>query len=1019
MKRSLLRGASPWVFALAALSLAGVATAQEVDRPQPQAEPSEAAEVEEVVVTGSLIRGTPEDAALPVDVISSEELQKQGSPTVVELLKALPVSNGVLGDTNQFDSRAQGSEGVGSVNLRGLGPNRTLVLLNGRRLTNSPFGLAGAGVVNTNLIPINAIGRVEVLKDGAAATYGSDAIAGVVNFITRDNFEGLEVNGDYRFVDGSSGDWQVGANWGWQGDNADVFLSLGAQHRGELAVLDRDFTQSEYVENPEGGYSAASNPGTFLSFTAPAATAATLFRDPQCVALGGYAGFSGTTPACFNQYVDFDNLVEEENRIQGFGSINVDLTDNHEFHVEGHYSRTEIPQWKTTPSYAILSSPSPEAQLAGALQPFYTGRFFVPTYAPGLRDFTAKNPQLANLNNFGAAYLAPAARPLFVGGNPLFDAEGASIGKRLYESFRVSGGFRGDLGIGDLQYDVALTYSQEASSRTGYDTLTNRFALALQGFGGPGCDRQPNVPGIQVGATNTTVTSANAATLAGTNGCGYFNPFSNAIQANVITGQTNPQYNPAVANDPALIGWFFRQLRTDQQAALFVADAVISGSTGLELPGGPVQFAVGGQIRQDFFERQDDPASNELVNPCVASPDFFNDVCTGAQANGPYVFLGTGTPSDLSNDVYALFGELQLPVTDTFNVQLAARYEDYGGAVGSTFDPKISARWQIVDWLALRGSAGSTFRGPPTTQLAPGDITSLQSILGTFRAVDIAGNPNLEPESAETYSLGVILDVGGFKGSIDYYRFDFENPIVAEPVGGIVNAVFPNGATGANNCANPAFAPLVQRFTFTGGVCSAANIGRLFTQVVNGAPVKTSGFDVLADYDFGDRFGGELSVGASATYVLEYKTEAQTVAGIPVTPAFEAVGFLNYQTTAYPLPEWKGQAYAEYERGDHLVRFQVNYIDGYTDQRASLFAPGVYRDSTGAPITVSGGRTLDAFVTADLTYRAQLPWDVTLTANVDNVFDEDPPLARLDLSYDPLTHDALGRTFKLGLRKRF
>ena len=101
----------------------------------------EATEVEEVVVTGSLIRGTPEDAALPVDVISQEDLEKQGSPTTVELLKALPVSNGVLGDTNQFDSRAQGSEGSGSVNLRGLGPQRTLVLLNGQRLPINPFAV--------------------------------------------------------------------------------------------------------------------------------------------------------------------------------------------------------------------------------------------------------------------------------------------------------------------------------------------------------------------------------------------------------------------------------------------------------------------------------------------------------------------------------------------------------------------------------------------------------------------------------------------------------------------------------------------------------------------------------------------------------------------------------------------------------------------------------------------------------------------------------------------------------------
>ena len=131
----------------------------------------------DIVVTGTLIRGTSESGALPVDVISSADLQKQGSPSPVELMKSLPTSNGVLGDSNQTDSRSQGAEGVATVNLRGLGPQRTLVLLNSKRLVNAGIGIPA---VDINLIPAAAIGRVEVLKDGAAATYGSDAIAGVV-----------------------------------------------------------------------------------------------------------------------------------------------------------------------------------------------------------------------------------------------------------------------------------------------------------------------------------------------------------------------------------------------------------------------------------------------------------------------------------------------------------------------------------------------------------------------------------------------------------------------------------------------------------------------------------------------------------------------------------------------------------------------------------------------------------------------------------------------------------------------
>lgn len=189
-----------WLAVAAAFGFGGAsqqAAAQEAPAP---------AETDEVVVTGSLIRGTPEDAALPVDVFTAVDLERVGSPTVTELIKSLGVSSGVDGETNQFTSN--GLEGLGNVNLRGLGPSRTLVLFNGRRMVSAPYGVgeSAQSFVDTNLIPPAAIGRVEVLKDGAAATYGSDAIAGVVNFITKRGFNGLEIGGNYSFIDSSDGD---------------------------------------------------------------------------------------------------------------------------------------------------------------------------------------------------------------------------------------------------------------------------------------------------------------------------------------------------------------------------------------------------------------------------------------------------------------------------------------------------------------------------------------------------------------------------------------------------------------------------------------------------------------------------------------------------------------------------------------------------------------------------------------------------------------------------------------------
>jgi iron complex outermembrane receptor protein len=997
MKRTVfLRGGSS--LALAVALTTGVAHAQT----RPDTAPTE---VEEVVVTGSFIRGTPEDAALPVEVIGAEELQKRGSPSTVELLKALSVSSGVLGDTNQFDSRAQGSEGSGSVNLRGLGSQRTLVLLNGRRLAINPFGAAGAGIVDTNIIPAAAIGRLEVLKDGAAATYGSDAIAGVVNFITKKNFNGLEVGADYRVIDGSDGDYGLNATFGKIWENGNVLVSAGWQHRSKLSVADRDWANQPYLSNPEAGWSAAGNPSTFI----PLASTTNGMRDPACSGLGGYPGFSGLTPVCYWHYTPFDNLVEKSDAVQIYGEVNADLSAKTKFHVEVLYAHTDVPDWNTSPSYAALAVPTAEASPIA-------GRYIVPASNPGLIAFMAANPtvQLTNLAT-GATTTSPSSifafgainaanRPFGIGGNPKF-GYGPSIGSRSFDAFRVSGDLSGEFDNG-IGWNVALTYSQEIGVRTGYDTLVNRFALALQGLGGPLCDSNPSLPGIQG--------------TAGVGQCMYYNPFASAIPSNAITGTANPAYNSALANNKDLVDWFFKKLSTKQSSRLFVGEAVLNGKTTISLPGGDIAWAAGVQYRRTYFKADYNDISNAAINPCVNTPDFGVTTCTGSARNGPFMFLGVGNEADNQSDVMAAFGELSVPITETFQAQLAARFEDYGGAVGSTFNPKASVRWQAMPWLAVRASAGSTFRGPPDPLTTTTSVTSLQGILGVFRAVDIFGNPNLNPEKANTYNGGLLFNVGNFKASVDYFQFDFKNPIVAEPVAGIVSALYPNGAAGANNCADPAYAGLVARFTFN-GACGTptTSIARLRTNYINGAAVKNSGFDFSADYRFQDVLGGELALGGSATYISEYKVGATTVEGVVVEKAFDAVGLLNYQTTVVPIPKWKGDVFAEWNMGPHNLRLTVHYIDSYTDQRTAPFAANAYKDSTGAGVTVSAGKKIDAQVLTDLAYRVFLPWDTTVTAAITNLFDKDPSYARLDLGYDPFTGDPLGRTYKVGLRKKF
>lgn len=969
---------------------------------------SEVAEV--VIVTGSYIRGTAEDAALPVDVISAEDLAKQGSPSTLEMIKGLSVSNGVLGDTNQFDARAQGSEGSGSVNLRGFGPQRTLVLLNGRRMVASPFLL---GAVDTNFIPLAAIGRVEVLKDGAAATYGSDAIGGVVNFITKENLRGVDVAADFKQIEDSDGDYSASGAFGWGNDRMHGLFAVGYQHRSELLVKDRDWAHQDYLTNPQGGWSAAGNPSSYIATGVVAPSAANPLgiaspapvRDPQCGALGGFAGrVASGASVCYWQYSVYDALTEEEDRYQVYTDFNFDITDSTAFHFEAMYADTEIPVYRTSPSYAALQTPTSPVP----------GQFLVRANNPGWAPFMAANPGTLAPNATGA--LLVANRPFALGGNPLFNY-GSSEGPRNYDGFRVSAGLNGDISD-SLSWDVAATYMEQNATREGRDTVVNRYQLALLGLGGPNCNIAANTPGA--------------------NGCFFYNPFNNAIPGNPITGQGNSQFVAGAANENReLLNWMFPVVSTDQQTTILVIDAVLSGSTGINLPGGALAWAAGAQYRDSSFEATYSDLNNFAVTPCVASVGtgiIGPSACTPAQLAAPtgaLLFLGGANNRDLDQDVSAVFAELSLPITDSFQAQLAARYEDYGGDIGSTFDPKLSLRWQLFDAFALRGSVGTTFRGPALQQTDASSVTSLQSVAGTFRAIRTFGDPGLKPESALTFNVGMLVKAGGFNAALDYWSFDFEDQIVNEPVAGIATFVF----QGTPNCSQGINGPLAGRFAFRDGGnaagqglndgvindldCTTANITRLDINVINGPDVKTDGIDLSTAFDW-DMLGGTATVGVNATYVLKYDVDAPIVNGIAVSPAFDAAGKLNYQTTAFPLPQIKGNAFVQFSHGPHNFRYTMNYIDDYVDQRTDIFSPSLANSAApNAAATILGGKKIDSTVFHDLNYLLQLPWETTLSLSVENLTDEDPSFARLDLSYDPFTSSAIGRTYKVGLRKRF
>jgi iron complex outermembrane recepter protein len=377
--------------------------------------------------------------------------------------------------------------------------------------------------------------------------------------------------------------------------------------------------------------------------------------------------------------------------------------------------------------------------------------------------------------------------------------------------------------------------------------------------------------------------------------------------------------------------------------------------------------------------------------------------------NGPFTFFGALPDYDLDYSVVAVFGELQAPLTDNLTATLAVRHEDYGGNIGATTNPKIALKWNVTDWLAFRGSAGSTFRAPPQTQIAPSATTNLAytTLAAGYRAYDLWGNPNLKPEKADTLNLGALFDFGDFRASLDYWRFNFKGPIDNEAGSDILNALFPNGAAGANNCNNPAYAALLARVSFT-GACSASAINRVRINYVNGPDIQTSGLDFSASYRARDVAGGSMNFGLDLTYVLEFVVDETRIEGIVVAPETDYTGTMDYLGYG-SQPQWKATAFAEYARDIHNLRWTVRYVDNMVDTRGG----------TSTFATNQRGRKIDAFITHDLAYRVFLPWDTTVTASVINVFDTDPPFARLDLSYDPFTANPLGRYYKLGVTKRF
>jgi iron complex outermembrane receptor protein len=438
-----------------------------------------------------------------------------------------------------------------------------------------------------------------------------------------------------------------------------------------------------------------------------------------------------------------------------------------------------------------------------------------------------------------------------------------------------------------------------------------------------------------------------------------------------------------------------------------VVETVFDGTIpGISLPGGDVGWALGAQWRYDRLQTTAPDFYDVNATPCVDSVPFGDGLPTCTGGTGPYTFYSAIQEVDVDRIVRSGFAEIRLPVLDNLEVNGAIRYEYFGGEVGGTTNPRISARWQALPWVAIRGSAGTTFRSPPQTALTPGFSKglaqfNLPGVGSLYRPVLTNNNPNLKPETADTYNVGVIFNVGNFKATIDYFKFKFKDEITTETAASIVATMFPSATASTWQCGN---AQLRSRFQFADNICQPANVLGVSNNIINGPNVDTSGVDFSASYNWPDAFmGGDAQFGIEGTYTIGYERGALvTLDGFTIAAPINRAGKSELLSAFYSYPRTRANLWAQWNRDGHNIRWTTHFKDG--------------------PINVVGASLLHTKdeITHDLVYTGTIPWgDVQVTAGVINIFDKDPPFTRSQYNYDYTNAYFLGRTFQFGVKKRF
>jgi outer membrane receptor protein involved in Fe transport len=1014
--------------ALVAMTLTvGGAMAQQAG-PAPQGgEEPEATQVEEIVVVGSQIRGARTTGALPVAVLGQEEIAATGAVSGDDLFRSIPQMGDVLFDSANNPQTSNSARGdVNSVNLRSLGVGNTLVLLNGRRLVQHPTsqGTSDTGTVpvqsfNSNAVPVAGLERVEVLLDGAAAIYGADAVAGVVNTVLQDDFDGLSMDLQYGGAEGTGmREFEANVFAGKDFDRGNVSMFVNYSDRTALMAEDQDFTRSDDMRpffSQFAGYETSAVPdgrsshSPWAQLSIPATTTALRPRQGTTV-LTTAAGAFHYQPESFGcTGVDLGDVCLVSGTVAYSGA-------NREMRYDTRYGTTVRPSverlnvfatghYELTPNITAFGEIGVYAAESKAIQPpvVNLNGLWIPAsnYYNPFGPVTFANGQ-ANPNRLPNLVNVPASGLNVRLGNYRFvDTGFQEVTVKNYQA-RALGGLRGEWR--GFDWETALLYSEAEAE-----------------------DISPNINMTKL-QQQLALSTPDA-----------YNPFGGGCV-------DTPSYRDCLSSSQAAIDAITFDMKRVSRTTLALADFKISRSDLMGLPAGSLGIAAGVEVRR---ETQSDDRDANLDGTFT-----FLDMVSGETnlSNVSAVSPNPDTEGDrtvagafIEFAVPVVSPEMNIPFVYSLDFQLAGRAEHYSD-FGSVAKPKIAMAWDIVDGLRVRASYSEGFRAPNLEQVNATQYARLASgtdyykceadlragRIATFNACTrtgsasllISGNPDLEPEESTNQSVGLVFQPrfvpeawGDFTFTVDRWKIEQEKIV------GLLGAQNARALDyllrmqGGSNSLVTRSAPTsddVALFAGT-GLTPVGDITTIQDQFINLLPQTVEGVDFGVSWTKRRTAWGTFSVKVNASQLLTFSREPGDI--VDGLYAAREAGTINALT---PLPdstqligqggrpEWRVNSTVTWRKGPWRAGLSTQYVSEI--EQTSLLS------STGDPWIVKDQFLVNLY--GDYEFGDEgFAAGTRVRVGVRDVGDVGPPLA--DGGYLGSVHRPYGRYWYARFSKTF